>query len=207
MQQPLPDGMRQKREDNDVSQVFGNAVHAAFVVPDLDYEIERVLATGIGPIFLMKEIRPLARYRGERNDLFMSAAFVFSGNMVFEYVQQHDNTPSAYKEFLDRHPEGGLHHYAYFCDTFQDARDTARKLGKEFTVVQEYIWPSGEPYEIYMEPEGHPDPLLVQLMIHSPLEQMFEEMERISQDWDGSKPIRNAFELLPESMRAEVEQH
>ena len=99
-----------------MSQYFGKAVHAAFVVPDIDKAIHRMLDSGIGPVYGMRRIRVAARFRGIRNDVLITAAFVYSGAMQYECVQQHDATPSAYTEYLERHPEGGFHHLAYFCD-------------------------------------------------------------------------------------------
>jgi hypothetical protein len=188
-----------------MSRHFGKAVHAGFVVPDVEAVIQRTLASGVGPFNVMRGIRVAARYRGQRHDPLIMAAFVFSGTMEYEFVQQHDATPSAYAEFLDRHPEGGLHHLAYFCTTFDDALGHAEGQGTEFEVVQEFITPDGVPYEIYVQPKGSPDALLSQLMIPSPFGHFFEDMEATAATWSGHDPIRDALELLPSEMRPPTE--
>jgi catechol 2,3-dioxygenase-like lactoylglutathione lyase family enzyme len=184
-----------------MSRIFGKALHAAFVVPDIDKEIERVLALGMGPVFVMRRIRVAARYRGERHDPLITAAFVYSGTMQLEFLQQHDDTPSASIEFLARKPEGGLQHFAYFSDDFDATLQEASAKGQHFDVVQEYIFEDGTPYEIYIEPSNAPGSLLIQLVKHGPLEAMYNKMQEICASWDGTDPVRNAVDLLPKDMQ------
>jgi catechol 2,3-dioxygenase-like lactoylglutathione lyase family enzyme len=184
-----------------MSRYFGKAEHLAFVVPDFDAGLQRLLDAGIGPVFTMRRIRVAARYRGERHDPLFSAGFAYSGSLQIEMLCQHDETPSAYLEFIRRNPGGGLHHSAYFCETFDGALAGAAAKGQPFTVVQEFIEPiSGIAYEIYVEPTGSANPMLAQLMIPGPMEPFFAEMERIAASWDGSEPERNALALIPPEM-------
>lgn len=175
-----------------MSRIFGEAVHAGLVVTDIDAELERVQDMGVGPIYVMRRIRPPARYRGQRHDPLITAAFMYSGGMQLEFVQQHDDTPSAYLEFLEKQPAGGIHHLAYFCDTFEGALEKAEKMGRKYEAVQEYIRPDGRPFEIYVEPVDKTNPLLVQLMEHGDLGKMFERIKNAADSWDGSDPIRDA---------------
>ncbi|MDE2596113.1 MAG: VOC family protein [Sphingomonadales bacterium] len=184
-----------------MSRYFGKAEHLAFVVPDFNAAVQRLVEAGIGPVFTMRRIRVAARYRGERHDPLFSAAFAYSGSQQIELLCQHDETPSAYREFILRNPGGGLHHSAYFCDSFDGALASAAAKGQPFTMVQEFIEPvSGFAYEIYVEPAGSAEPLLAQLMVHGPMEPFFAEMERIAASWDGSEPERNALDLIPPEM-------
>jgi catechol 2,3-dioxygenase-like lactoylglutathione lyase family enzyme len=182
--------------------LFGKAAHQAFVVPDLDESLAKLLAGGIGPVFALRRIRGAGRYRGERHDALISAAFVYSGDTLLEILSPHDEVPSAYREFLDRHPEGGLHHIAYFSSNFSESMEHAAASGTEFRIVQEYIYPeSGEAYEVYIEPVNVADPVLIQLMLPGPMDSWFETMKTIAADWDGSKPFRDALLMLPPEMR------
>ncbi len=184
-----------------MSRHFGKAEHSAYVVPDFYAAVQRLLDAGIGPVFVMDHIRVAARYRGERHDPLFSAAFCYSGGIQFEFLAQHDETPSAYKEFIERNPAGGLHHTAYFTpEGFDGALANAKARGADFDIVQEFITPEGTPYEIYVEAKGKADPLLAQLMIAGPMEPFFAEMERIAADWDGSDPIRDALTMIPPEM-------
>ena len=75
-------------------------------------------------------------------------------------------------------------------------------LGAKFDIVQEYIFPdSGEPYEVYMEPVGVDDPILVELLLPGVLESWSGQMQAAARDWDGSDPIRDALQLMPPEMR------
>ena len=184
-----------------MSRFFGKAEHVAFVVADFDAAVQRLLEAGIGPVFTMRRIRVPARYRGERHDPLFSAAFAYTGSLQIELLCQHDETPSAYLEYIRRNPGGGMHHSAYFCDSFDQALADASARGQTFDIVQEFIEPvSGFAYEIYVEPQGSADPLLAQLMVHGPMEPFFAEMERIAANWDGSEPERNALALIPPEM-------
>jgi catechol 2,3-dioxygenase-like lactoylglutathione lyase family enzyme len=188
-----------------VSQFFGEALHAAFVVPDIESALKRMLLSGVGPLFMMDRIRVPGRYRGRRHDVLITAGFVFSGTMQYEFVQQHDATPSAYLEFLERHPGGGLHHLAYSCDSFDRALKRAAAQGQAFDIVQEFITPEEHPYEIYVEPAGAPDPLLVQLVLPGPFGSFFQQMQEIAASWQGEEPRRDALALLPPQMRPVTE--
>ena len=188
-----------------MSRFFGKAVHAAFIVPDIHKEIDRLLASGLGPVFTMDRIRPGARYRGKRSDPHITAAFVYTGSMQYEFVQPHDDTPSAYRDFLQLVPQGGFHHLAYFVDSFDAALAKAAAGGTRFEIVQEFIGPDEKAFEMYVQPVGQPNPLLMQLMIPSPLGAMFDTMEQIASTWDGKDPRRNAFDLLSPEMHAQSE--
>ena len=184
-----------------MSQYFGKAVHVAYVVPDINTAMQRMVDSGIGPVYAMRRVRVAARYRGQRSDVLITAAFVYSGAMQFEFVEQHDDAPSAYRDYIAMHPEGGMHHVAYFCDGLDGAR---KKVADRFDLVQEFIGPDEVAYEIYLAPKNNADkadPLQVQLMLHGPMDPFFAQMERAAATWDGRDPIRNALDLLPPAMR------
>jgi catechol 2,3-dioxygenase-like lactoylglutathione lyase family enzyme len=188
-----------------MSRHFGEAIHAGFVVPDVGAAIDRVLASGLGPVYTMSRIRTAARYRGERRDPLITSAFVYSGRAQYEFLQQHDDTPSAGREYLVRRPEGGLHHLAYYCTDFEAALRAAAGDGVTFTVVQEYITPDGHPFVAYLEPEGASDPLLVELIHPDAMSPLFDAMKVESDTWDGGRPVRDALELMPAEMRPPTE--
>jgi catechol 2,3-dioxygenase-like lactoylglutathione lyase family enzyme len=185
-----------------MSRFFGDVAHQAYVFPDFDAGLAKLLAGGIGPVFVLRRIRGAGRYRGERHDALISAAFAYSGDTLFEILTPHDDVPSAYREFLAKHPDGGLQHIAYLSSDFAASIAKAAAAGTEFNIVQEYIYPdSGEPYEIYMEPVGADDAVQIQLLQPGPLEDWFGQMHAISRDWDGTDPIRDALLLMPADMR------
>ena len=180
-----------------MSRFFGKPVHAAFVVTDVEQTIARMLESGIGPIFTMRYLRIPARYRGQRHDAVFTAAFATSGSMQYEIIQQHDDTPSPYLEFLKRNPQGGLHHMAYYSTNFNADIARVKSQGTDFQIVHEFLTPDGPPFEVYLEARNAADPLLVQLMYQGPTEPVFREMETISAAWDGKDPIRDLYAMMP----------
>jgi hypothetical protein len=184
-----------------MSQYFGKAVQTAYVVPDIDAAIERWLDVGVGPFFVMREILIPSRYQGQRNDVVLTAAFGYSGSMMYELVHQHNDVPSSYRDFLAHRPEGGFHHLGYFCDSFDTVLGRAKARGREFRIVQEFITPDEHPFEIYVQSTNCNSPIVVQLMINGAYGNAFEQMEAAAANWDGSAPIRSALELFPPQIR------
>ncbi|HEY0315530.1 MAG TPA: VOC family protein [Sphingomonas sp.] len=73
---------------------------------------------GSGPYFVADHIAtPVVRHRGRLATLDHSSAYGQWGDVMIEFVQQNDASPSA---FRDMYPEGsgreGLHHVALFVD-------------------------------------------------------------------------------------------
>lgn len=190
-------GIDQARgEDLTLSRFFGDAVHAAYVVPDIQVAMQSWLELGCGPIYLMDRVRPDARYRGVSNNPCISAAILNSGSMQIELIQQHDATPSAYTEFLARTPQGGIHHLAYWVEDFAAIIARAAEHDVMLDVVQEFVEPDGTAFEIYVERAGRADPLLAQLMLNGPSKALYDGVRDAARNWDGATPIRDALELL-----------
>lgn len=188
-----------------MSRVFGEAIHSGFVVPDVGPAIKRVLGAGLGPVYVMRRIRTAARHRGERHDPLITSAFVYSGATQLEFLQQHDDTPSAAHEYLSRHPRGGLHHLAYYCTDFETGLRRAAEAGTPLNPVQEYITPDGHPFVLYAEPADSPDPLLVELIAPDAMRPLFDVMRAQTDTWDGTDPVRDALDLMPPQMRPPTE--
>jgi len=136
-----------------MSRLFGDVAHQAYVVPDFDAALEKLNAAGIGPAFVLRRIRGAGRYRGERHDSLISAAFAYSGNTCIEILTPHDDVPSAYREYLERRPEGGLHHIAYFSD------DIAGSIASWLLIRSRDMVGHPAPPEAEAAPEGSGEPV------------------------------------------------
>jgi Glyoxalase/Bleomycin resistance protein/Dioxygenase superfamily len=89
-----------------------------YVVRDLDGAMQSWCALGVGPWFTMRNLQPKdCRYRGEPCEPTISIAFANSGAMQIELIQQNDDTPSIYREFLDAQHEG-FHQLAWWVTDF-----------------------------------------------------------------------------------------
>src|ERR1700761_8502941 len=92
-------------------------VQTAYIVEDLMRSVDEWLrTTGIGPFFIMSNVRPQnGRYRGVPMQVEMNIAFAQAGPMQIELIQQLDDTPSVYREgFGPSHSR--FHHLCYFAD-------------------------------------------------------------------------------------------
>lgn len=88
-------------------------VQNAYHVADIDDAIEQWHAlTRLGPFLVRRHIQLAdVRYRGRQASLDISAAFVQSGSLQIELIQQHCDSPSAFRDMFAA-DEVGFHHVA-----------------------------------------------------------------------------------------------
>ncbi|MCL1805829.1 MAG: VOC family protein [Clostridiales bacterium] len=90
----------------------GEIFQLGYVVPDVDAAMKFYAEQlGVGPFSCSRGFRaPDGWYRGKTDMPELTLAQAYTGHVVVELIQQHDDTPSVYKEFIDRCGYG-LHHY------------------------------------------------------------------------------------------------
>jgi catechol 2,3-dioxygenase-like lactoylglutathione lyase family enzyme len=178
-----------------MSRWFGDVRQIAFVVRDLAPALRYWTETlGVGPFFVLREIRPdTFRYRGAPSPPpTLTIAFGNSGGVQVELIQQHDEHPSAYRDFLASGREGLQHVSSWLTRTEYDAT-MARMLAAGHAVAHEgamagggvrfayfatdTVIPGGLMYEIadVAEPQVYP---------------MMQMIAAAARGWDGSEPIR-----------------
>lgn len=171
--------------------------HVAYVVPDLDKAVDRLVAAGIGPAYFIRGTDMAARYRGETINIRVSAAFVVIGGLLTELVMQEGGDRSSFTDFIARHPSGALHHVAYLSDDFARTVRDAEAKGVKLVPHMEYIDAEGNDFESYFEPAGEPDAVLLQLALPSPLDPVYAKVVEITASWDGTEPRRDFWSLVP----------
>lgn len=121
-------------------QPLGGICQIAYLVPDIQAAMRHYSdALGVGPWLFLEHWRSeIQKYRGEPTDLDMSVALGFSGSMMVELIEQHDDTPSVYKEVLDARGYG-FHHFGVSTRDF-DA-DCARYVARGYEVAFEAVTP------------------------------------------------------------------
>lgn len=95
-----------------MSRIFGEMRQIAFVVRDLDKALRYWTETlGVGPFYLMRDLVPESyRYRGKPAPApRITLALGYSGEFQVELIQQHDDRPSAYRDYLESGREGFQH--------------------------------------------------------------------------------------------------
>lgn len=106
-----------------------------YVVRDLDAAITAWCAIGVGPWFTLRDLpQEDFRFRGVASRPVLSIAFGNSGPLQIELIQQLNDAPSAYREFLDAGHEG-FHHLAWWAVDFDKAM--ARAVAAGLPVLQD----------------------------------------------------------------------
>ncbi|MCB1632880.1 MAG: VOC family protein, partial [Pseudomonadales bacterium] len=172
-----------------MSRFFDNIRQVGYVTPDLlrsmAFFIEKA---GIGPWFVAQNVPvETCTYRGAPLKLEMSIALANSGDMQIELIQQMNDAPSIYREWLDQHPNGDVpHHYSSWSPRYDEVCAKARALGYE--AVQEGRSGYG-PFVYFQHPEN-PSFIYEVTEFTPPRRRMFENIAAASVGWDGERPLR-----------------
>jgi len=173
-----------------MSRLFGAIRQNGYVVRDVRAAMEYwVNAIGVGPWFYFDRVKiDYFRYRGEPSDIEMSIALANSGDLQIELIQQRNDAPSMYKDFLDRGREG-LQHVAYWTKDYQAVYD--RALSRGYRVGHEGQIGGEQGRFAYFDTEFHPGTVIELSDISGPKGWFFENVvKQASVDWDGSDPVR-----------------
>lgn len=176
-----------------MSRMFGAVRQVAMVVDDIDAAMKGMIERfGIGPFFVAREFRPDDfHYRGAPSPApSISLAFAFSGDLNLELIQQHDDAPSAYRDFLSERGAGVQHMSSWTAlpEEYDAAR--ARALAAGHTIRHEgrvgnsrfaYVDIGDDLFGMCFElAEG----------LSAQLAPVVARMHQQARDWDGSDPIR-----------------
>ena len=115
-----------------------------------------------------------------------SVALANSGPLQVELIQQRNDAPTMYRDFIDA-GRTGLQHVAYWTESF-DA-DLARLTAQGFTIGM-----SGEVGErgrfVYFETEFHPGSVIELSEVAGPKGKLFRMIRDAASGWDGRDPVR-----------------
>jgi hypothetical protein len=109
-----------------MSRIFGAVRQNGYVVRDIQAAMKHwIEVMGIGPWYYMDRVKTdWFRHRGQSSSVEMSIALANSGDLQIELIQQRNDAPSLYKEFLDAGHEG-LQHMSYWSHDYQSLYDRA----------------------------------------------------------------------------------
>jgi Glyoxalase/Bleomycin resistance protein/Dioxygenase superfamily len=171
-----------------MSRIFGSINQIGYVVRDIHASMEHWIRHGVGPWFYIDNvITDYFRYRGEDSDMKMSVAIANSGDIQIELIQQRNDAPSVYKDFLDSGREGAQH-IAYWSTEYQDLYDGALAAG--YTVAQEGSIGGEQGRFAYLDTEHDQGTVIEISDISGPKGQMFAYVRDVAANWDGTEPIR-----------------
>lgn len=163
-------------------------VQIAYHVPDpARAATDSAAARGWGPFFLFEHIAlARVRYRGAPASFDHTSAYGQAGELMVEFITQHDDSPSVLRD-LYRREQTGVHHVAHFVPDLAAAiaafgasgaplaLEATTADGVEFAMI-DTVAALGHMTELY-----EPVPALTRFYAY---------VRRKSLDWDGRDPLR-----------------
>ena len=177
-----------------MSRFFGDLIQVGYVVRDLE-DVMAYWAThlGIGPWFFLPHLAvPDFVYYGQPSAVDISLALANSGSVQIELIQQHNEAPSMYKQFLDAGPvpireSGGVQHLGYGTHDFPGAMDKALAAG--YVVAQQGTGGSRGPFA-YLCTEWHRGTVIELMDMAHGRAELFAGIAAAAREWDGTDPVR-----------------
>lgn len=172
-----------------MSRIFGAIRQNGYVVRDIDAAMDHwITVMGVGPWFYFERVNiDWFRHRGRESALDVSIALANSGDLQIELIQQRNQAPSMYAEFLAAGREG-LQHVAYWSNDYQQLFDRAVSLG--YVLGQEGQIGGEKGRFAYFDTEAHPGTVIEISDISGNKGAFFEHVRKAALAWDGSEPIR-----------------
>jgi catechol 2,3-dioxygenase-like lactoylglutathione lyase family enzyme len=182
-----------------MSRLFGEMRQIAFVVRDIDAALEYWAETlGVGPFFLLRDLVPENyRYREKpAHGPRMTVALGYSGDFQVEVIAQHDDHPSAYRDFLVAGREGFQHVSSWMTRAEYD-RERERIRARGTIAVHEGAIPGSGIRFAYFATDDVSGGFLYEIAeVKEPAPyEMMMKIRDASRSWDGKKPVREITEL------------
>jgi hypothetical protein len=171
-----------------MSRIFGDIVQNGYVVRDIQAAMRHwIEVLGVGPWYYIERL-PVTdfRYKGEPSPVDVSLALANSGALQVELIQQRNDAPSMYRDFLNAGHEG-LQHIGY--GTYNFEADLARLLSSGYTVGQSGQIATRGPF-VYLQTEAHPGTVVEVFDLAGGRAQVFARIAAAARNWDGKDPIR-----------------
>jgi len=172
----------------------GGIVQASFVVPDLGSAVDEYLTLGVGPWHVWEHppIREVL-YRGAPATTDAALAVSCSGDMMIELIQPHDDSPSPFRELIESRGYG-FHHYGVVADDFDETLAGLTKRGCALALETRTDETLGGGRCFYVDTTSFL-PGMLEVMESTPeLVALFEDVRRISREWDGTNPTRGGWD-------------
>ena len=173
-----------------MSRIFGDIIQNGYVVRDIAAAMRHwIEVLGVGPWFYIEHLSvPDFTYKGQPSPVDVSLALANSGPLQVELIQQRNDAPSLYRDFLNAGHEG-LQHIGYGTKHF--AADLQRLLDAGYTIGHAGTVAGRGPF-VYLLTEGHPGTIVELLDMSGERERIFAGIAEAARNWDGKDPIRTA---------------
>lgn len=172
-----------------MSRFFGKVCQNGYVVRDIEAALTHwTEVLGVGPFYYIERVEcDWFTYKGEPSPVEMSIALANTGDLQIELIQQRNDAPSMYMDFLNAGREG-LQHMSYWTTDYQ--ADYDRALAAGYKVGHEGQIGGSQGRFVYFDTETHPGTVIEMSDISGAKGKFFEHIRKAAADWDGSNPIR-----------------
>lgn len=172
-----------------MSRIFGAVRQNGYVVRDIHSAMKHwIEVMGVGPWYYMDRVKTdWFCHRGENSAVEMSIALANSGDLQIELIQQRNDAPSVYREFLESGHEG-LQHMSYWSHDYQALYD--RALGLGYRIGHEGQIGGDRGRFAYFDTQAHPGTVIEISDISGTKGPFFEKVRQAALSWDGTRPIR-----------------
>ncbi len=162
--------------------MFGGPVQIAYAVDDVEVAVARWVARGVGPFFVREHIEVRSvRIHGRSGAFDHSSSFAQWGDVMVEFIQQHDPGPDPVVG------PSGIHHVAHFVADFDAAATALAAAGHAEVLYAETS--TGMPFAFHdaLEERGH----LIEIYERTaPLVRFYDMVREAADRWDGADPVR-----------------
>jgi hypothetical protein len=141
---------------------------------------------GVGPFFSMQHVDfEWCEYRGQRVQIDMSVGIAYSGDFQIELVQQHNDAPSIYLDFL-RDNKPGLQHVGALTGNLSQ---TLQQSGLQEKIIQQGLTRAGVRFA-YLDTVAFNGTMLELIETNPAMLKSFAYMQKAALQWDGKECIR-----------------
>lgn len=178
-----------------MSRFFGDIAQLGIVVRDADKAMtEWAQRLGVGPFYVIRDVEiQNFKYRGAPSPApRLTFGFANSGNLQIEIIQQHNDVPSAYRDFLGSGHEGAQHVASWFSAPAAYDLKRQQLLDHGLELIHEGATVGGIARFAYFSTDL-PGAMMIELSeARLPaLRPMLDILESSSTNWDGADPIRS----------------
>ena len=141
----------------------------------------------VGPWFLVGPfVPPKGVYRGATTSMQVSLGIAFSGQVMVELIEQHDEEPSVFRETLRARGAHGFHHWAIGARDFE--KTSAQYRSRGYHEAFSDFAPMGFRV-VYFDTSHHLSGMLEVIEMNAAAEEGFHKMYRAAKEWDGKTHI------------------
>ena len=166
---------------------LGPIRQVGYIVKDIEKAMQEWMSIGVGPWFFTPNV-PVEdfQYMGQPSDVQMDVALTNSGFIQIELIQQTNDAPSLYRDFLNTAGEG-IQHVSHWVEDFDEKSRTLLDLG----YIVGHSGNIGEKGRFaYFINDKIPGTILEVSEMSGFKGEYFKAIAEICENWDGSDPIR-----------------